>query len=709
MTTVFSLENYYRTQPPQQVGAVKVASVLEYLAFSGTSLYLSVEKKPGNLMRIEQPALTIDVLEDSFILEVADLKTKLECPITVEGAFGYKRKRASFRTTLTKIDGNTLTLAKPATLTLTNLRRNPRVAVDKEMQRKGMSVKLTATTSIGSIEMNSAEIFEMSQLGMSLFISRAEGLLLPGDKIDLLEVSYQDGRILRTAGVVSRVDMKRRSPSMPQSYEIVLLFQNPAAKMHIGEIKRSAKRIPVMDSKPCFFSAEHPFFPGRRMEGQVFEVSTSGLSCLLEKTSFPIIPGMRFKNCSLQLPHRPPREFVFEVAHVEFRSDGTLNQFKLGGEFVSAPVELIKDVSAYSQEAAGGFIQDVSENDLDLLWEFMFETNFIYQNKRRQIQNKSKEILETYHRLLSTDNPIVKKIVFKEDDEIKGHLSGIRFYDQAWIIQHLNALRSNQGSAAQAVLRSMVDFLYDAKAHSKNNIYYVMSFYRPDNLYPSILFGESANRINDKEKCVTHDFSFGLLNESKMEPAPAEGVSVDSPEAIDALVKFLVEKKMTGFLRATGLANRNPLQLDIQNIFLSLNLKRERHILAYTHGESQVIALCEVSSPGLNLSEITNSIYLFADGLNDLEVQTASDALIAEVYRRYYAPLDILPTILQPAGTERATSVTWSKIYTCWILSEKALADFEKASESVLKDIKQLVAQFRGSDTSNDRPNAQSA
>jgi hypothetical protein len=66
--TVFTLDKYFRTQPPQQIASVKVGNVLEYLAFFGMNLYFSITCSFGQLILIEEPAIVIDVLEDVFLM-----------------------------------------------------------------------------------------------------------------------------------------------------------------------------------------------------------------------------------------------------------------------------------------------------------------------------------------------------------------------------------------------------------------------------------------------------------------------------------------------------------------------------------------------------------------------------------------------------------------------------------------------------------------
>lgn len=690
-STVFSMDKFYRTQPPQQISALKVSSVLEYLAFSGSPIFLSI----GGV-RVEEAAVVVDVKEDGFLMQLPQIKFPLKAPALVEGSFGYKRKRAEFKSEILKIENNLATIVNPQVITLTNLRRNPRVAVDKDLARRGMKILLRGKSAVGDFTIHRAEIHEFSQLGMSMFIDRSEGLLLPGDGIEELDVTVNDVSVLKTVGVVNRVNMKRSSESVPNSYELVILFRD--RKTSKGEQARASKRTPILDTKPCYFSAEHPFFPGRRIEGQVFEVSAAGMSCLLEKTSFPIIPGMRFTNCNLQLPHKPSREFMFEVAHVDFRSDGAINQFKLGGEFVSAPIELVKDISSYSQEVAGGVIKDVSDEDFDLLWEFMFETNFIYQNKRRQIQSKSKEILETYHRLLAVENSVVKKIVFKEDQEIRGHVSAIRFFDHCWVIQHLNALKASGASAAQAMISGIVNFFYDARANANTETFYVMSFYRPDNLYPAILFGESCRRINDPLKSTYFDLAFGNYNSPTEKNLPfLDKVLTDSPAAYIDLSNLLIRNNMIAFMRAVGLGMATTPDLKIQPKYMELGLFRERHLLSLSHENESVYALVEMASPGLNLSELTNAVYLFTEGLNEDNLKTLSETILEKAHQTYFAPREMSPCVLQRVGEQRASTVEWSKIYTCWITSAANISSFESAAATVINDFRTLVSNFKES------------
>ena len=145
-------------------------------------------------------------------------------------------------------------------------------------------------------------------------------------------------------------------------------------------------------------------------------------------------------------------------------------------------------------------------------------------------------------------------------------------------------------------------------------------------------------------------------------------------------------------LRAMGLHKSKPLDLEVAKDFSQLELFRKRHLIRTSKDEASVFALVECSSPGLNLSELTNSIYIFtnqpqtaiARGLAEKAIQTAAE--------QFFLPRGINPVVMEPAGQTLAKNVNWSKIYTCWITSAAAVPDFEAKSSEVIQDFKKIVA-----------------
>jgi hypothetical protein len=693
--TLFQLFNAHQTQPVQKLEAPKLAAVFDYLIFSGLPVFVNRRSGSEILARLNENFVLADVTSNELIFEADHKLTNYTDLQDLEVSFGYKRAKASFHCKAIRAEENRLLVSIPQELQLINRRSNPRLQIDRELFKNGLKAKLVGSSSIGRFEINEAQVYEISQYGMSLFVRKSDAVLLPRDVLEEISIEFNGKSVVRTQGVVNRVDIRRNSPELEASYEIVVHFT--AKRRSEGQQARRARRTPILDTKPCFFSAEHPLFPGRKIKGQVFEISSSGLSCILEETQFPVLSGMKLYDCQLQLPYCPPRPVAFEVMHVEMRSDGETSKFRLGGEFINGSVELIKDIAAYTQANENPLIQDLSEADLDLLWSFMFETNFIYPSKRKKIQHQSQEILKTYKRLLSTDNPIVKKLVFKEDDAIKGHLSTVRFYDNAWIVQHLNATKAENGKAGYEVVMAMSDFLSDAKAHNRSEIFYSLSFYRPDNIYPRIMFGESARIMNDSAKVVTYDFEFGVMKDAPAPNSIPSGIEVDSEIAVEGLRSLFIEQNYHNFLRAIGFGNSDPLKITISEEYSRLGLYRERHVVSIQEGGNSAYGLVEISSPGLNLSELTNSVFLFTQGSNSKIKKELAERLVEFVSTVYFDPRGMTAIILLPKGEEFLNNVSWEKTYTLWCLNSNAVSEFKTVATELMSDLKAHIVRIKNS------------
>jgi hypothetical protein len=124
---------------------------------------------------------------------------------------------------------------------------------------------------------------------------------------------------------------------------------------------------------------------------------------------------------------------------------------------------------------------------------------------------------------------------------------------------------------------------------------------------------------------------------------------------------------------------------------------RDRHLLSLKIDDHKVFGIVELSSVGLNLSELTNSIVLFAEGENMETISQMSSAVVQHAYKQFYEPRGICPVVLQLPETTKPFNVNWSKTYTCWITSAAGVAEFEKQAQGVIAEFKELVGQFKKS------------
>ena len=90
--------------------------------------------------------------------------------------------------------------------------------------------------------------------------------------------------------------------------------------------------------------------------------------------------------------------------------------------------------------------------DLDALWDFLFETGFIYPKKYALIHNSKEQIKQTYEKLYTRSPEIARHFVYQDNGVILGHMAMLRFWQNSWLIHHHAARKSALNKAGLIVL-----------------------------------------------------------------------------------------------------------------------------------------------------------------------------------------------------------------------------------------------------------------
>ena len=80
--------------------------------------------------------------------------------------------------------------------------------------------------------------------------------------------------------------------------------------------------------------------------------------------------------------------------------------------------------------------------DLDALWDFLFETGFIYPKKYALIHKNKEQIKQTYEKLYTRSPEIARHFVYQDNGAILGHMAMVRFWKSSWLIHHHAARKS---------------------------------------------------------------------------------------------------------------------------------------------------------------------------------------------------------------------------------------------------------------------------
>jgi len=301
----------------------------------------------------------------------------------------------------------------------------------------------------------------------------------------------------------------------------------------------------------------------------------------------------------------------------------------------------------------------------DALWCFLRECGFLYPEKEEKILPVLPEVSKTVAALLAHPDGPLRTLVFRSHGLLQGHVSTLRAYRRTWVLQHLATRKDGPGrlDAARALGAGVMEYLEQLPDAEWFRIWY-----RPQNRFPARTFGRFGRIIYDPNRSEMRVFQY--LTAHTDAPGPVvKGVEVLPASAADwaEIRRALVGLGQSAALAAEDLCQAPDL-CEVDDAYAALGLSRRREALvARRDGRLVGFALVEISSLGLNLSELTNAFRLHLlepdPGVTTALVQAAKDR-----YRALGRPLAIGLAEAPDLAAWQAAGFTRSKEYCCWTL-----------------------------------------
>ncbi len=309
-------------------------------------------------------------------------------------------------------------------------------------------------------------------------------------------------------------------------------------------------------------------------------------------------------------------------------------------------------------------------NDLDMeaLWDFLFETGFIYPGKYARIAQRKDEIKKTYANLYTKSPDIARHFVYQDNGRILGHMAMIRFWENAWLIHHHAARKSVMNRAGLIVLDQIGRFVHDTFRVRGMHMDYLACYYRPQNRFPRRLFGGLANHIDDPKGCSQDLFAFVTRPETgQTAQSNLRGWELSKAESTDVDRLAGHYEKLSGglMLKAFDLESSSWREEKLCAEFQSNGFRRERHLFALRkNGRLKAILLVNISDIGLNLSDLTHCINAFVLNPDGLPPQV----LLASLHRAEEAVgQSRLPALIFPMSYVEKHSIAYEKAYCLWV------------------------------------------
>ena len=460
-------------------------------------------------------------------------------------------------------------------------------------------------------------------------------------------------------------------------------------KQEIQRFKRKeyrSERYKLTPSPNITF--QHPFTK-RRVDLKIVDLSGSGFSVEEDERRTTLLPGMVLPELSLNFSDnykiKCSAQVVFRKPVVESNGDKWI---KSGVALLDMDIQDHLKLIALLHQTKNKYSYICNHVDLDALWNFFFETGFIYPDKYAVILKNKKQIKETYAKIYTRNPHIARHFIYQDKGTIYGHMAMIRFYENAWMIHHHAARKSGANKAGLIVLDQIGRMINDSHRLYSLHMEYIICYYRPDNKFPSRVFGGAAKSIKDPKGCSLDGFAyFRFNNRTRSTPDLPDSwrISETQPEDLQELADFYEHTSGGLMLEAIDLKPEKINCNDLSNEYRQLGLTRVRHLYSLKkNGQLKAVLLANLSDIGLNLSDITNCIKVFVTNKAEFsaDILQAAISKVADITGK-----EEFPALLYPAAFADEQKIPYEKTYNLWVCSLQYSDPYFKYLERLLRFI----------------------
>ena len=492
--------------------------------------------------------------------------------------------------------------------------------------------------------------------------------------------------------------------SPPQTFQwidnrsdITLILSNPNEMLYAGEcriVKHSSGlktrrfilepiRRQIQRYKPKEFRStrqelvpspnvifKHPFTE-ETINLKTLDVAGSGFSVEENVESAVLLPGMVIPGLALDFAGSFKIECKAQVVYSRILGDGRDDsRLKCGLALLDMDIQEHTRLLGFLQQATDKNSYFCNPVDLDELWNFFFESGFIYPRKYAFLESKKEQIKVTYEKLYTQNPNIAKHFIYRDKGRIMGHMAMLRFYESTWLIHHHAASNSASNRAGLVVLDQISQFSNSARSLYSIHMDYLICYFRPENKFPSRVFGGVARYIKNSKGCSLDEFAYLHYQNSASKTTRLPKPWALIPTDVDDLVKLdaFYENESGGIMiDALDLQPDMVGCEDLSEEYRRLGFHREKKLFSLKkENHLKAVFMVCVSNLGLNLSDLINCLMVFVldPGTPPRDILYQAVSELSVYFERTEVPLMIYPVTYADSA-----SVPYERIYTLWVLN----------------------------------------
>lgn len=409
----------------------------------------------------------------------------------------------------------------------------------------------------------------------------------------------------------------------------------------------------------------HPFLK-KKVQRMVFDLSSSGFSVFESTEDGVLIPGMIITDLCI---HFAGNLHIRCDAQVIYRKEMEKKQAHCGLVILDMDIKNYSRLTDILTNAMDPHAHTSGALDMEALWEFFFETGFIYPKKYGIIQGHRQGFKETYQRLYEENPEIIRHFTYQSDGKIYGHISMLRAYERTWLIHHHAARPMDGKRPGFVVLKQIMHYLNDAHRLPSTKMDYVMCYYRPENKFPDRVFGGFAKDLEDPRGCSMDLFCYLPYPSLSLGTRLPKDWSIQASDAADLweLSRFYHDESGGLMLDAMGLGT-DPSEADsVPKLYQRLGFLRRWGFYSLKHHDRlMAVMILNQSTLGFNLSELLNGLKIVVTRGDELPWETLSKA-VGQLIGKYN--MNKIPLMFYPQSYVQARGVPYEKKYQLWVLN----------------------------------------
>ena len=440
-------------------------------------------------------------------------------------------------------------------------------------------------------------------------------------------------------------------------------IQRYKAKKH-RSIRQKLKPMPNIVFK-------HPLI-AKKISLRAIDISGSGFSVEEEVENSTLMPGIIIPKLSIELMNKVELKCSAQIIHRNIDDKGRV---RCGLTFLDMNLKDQISLTSLLHQANNKNSFVCTKIDVDELWDFFFETDFIYPEKYSFIHKNKKEFKKLYKKLYETNPDFAVNFIYKDRGEIFAHMAMFRFFEKTWLINHHAANSAKRSRAGLVVLEQISRYINESHQFYSTFMDYVACYFRPENKFPNLVFGGVARKAKDLKKCSIDQFSYIPINKEYLHGSLSNKWCLENAVTNDIkALEFYYENESNGLaLQALDLTPSKFNKNELNDLYHEFGFKKDRKVFSLKYrDELRAVFVANISDIGMNMSDLTNCISIFILEPDNLPLEEFSAALneICGIYEGNHIPIMVYPSIY----TEN-NFISKSKTYNLWVLDVQNIGD----------------------------------